>query len=275
MSKKLSYSVWEHAWATVFAVYLLAAFVWGLWLIGDTFAGTASLVAWLKTSSDATLQPILILTLLCMAGGWLGGTLSAMRSLQTHYAGPIEYDDAPKLQEKSKFRIAWWTRWIWGPWIGAGLALIVFALVRSGILLFANTSPAGSTDAAAAIVEKFAALGLGGLVGLGAKDVVEKLIVVLKSWLRAEEPAIADLTITMEDGKAEYDLGAVVKFNLEPKIAVTWAIDPPNIGTITNGVLRVVDKLPDGIKSPCQVVVTATSKTDANRAASTTVTVKK
>ncbi len=68
---------------------------------------------------------------------------------------------------------------------GAGLAFFVLALVRSGVLVFATG--AAKPEEALTVTSEFAAISMGGLVGLSAKEVVVKLIKATKSSLRIEE----------------------------------------------------------------------------------------
>lgn len=266
---RIEYSRTEKRWAIGLSIYLIVAFIGGLWFIWHIWVGLSS--------PDKTIPQIFWLTLLGMAGGWLGGVISAVRSLQYHYTSPVESVGDVEKQEKTRFHVAWWTRWFWAPWIGTGLALIVFALVRSGVLVFAGPPP--TEGATVTLTEKFATLGLGGLVGLSSKDVVEKLILVLKRWLRVEEPEIKALTITSEPVEREVSYGGdVVTFNVTPRIPVIWALNPSDevtVGTITNGVFRSAEKAPPDAPGKRNVIVTATSKTDPDRSVSTTLVLKK
>ena len=123
--------------------------------------------------------------------------------------------------------------------------------------------------------EYFATFGLGGLVGLSAKDVVEKLISALKTWLRVEEPEVQDIKIKPEDGGEVAYGGKVIKFRVDPQIPVTWTIDPPDAGTIINGFFRPTETPRMDTVTEQHVVITATSKADSDRYACATITVKK
>jgi hypothetical protein len=201
----------------------------------------------------------------------LGGTLSALRSLQTHYASPTGNVGDKEKQEITRFHPNWWMRCFLGPWIGAGLAFVVIALVRSGVLVFAaSTTQTNSITA----TEYFATFGLGALVGLGAKDVVEKLIDSLKKWLKVEEPEVKELAITPKEVPDVKYGGNVIKFEVKPRIPVNWAVNPPDAGTIINGFFSSADKPPTGVDKR-DVIVTATSKTDSDRSVSRKLLLKK
>lgn len=277
---RIQYSRTEKVVAIILSIYLVVAFIGVLWSTWDIWVEELSVLQWFGytelLSSGKIPLAIFRLALLCMAGGWLGGVISAARSLQYHYTAVVENVGDLKKQEQNRFHVDWWTRWFWAPWIGAGLALIVFGLVRSGVLVFgAPTSKATPVT----ITETFAMFALGGLVGLGAKDVVEKLILVLKTWLRVEEPEIKELTIRSDPEKSELRYGGdVITFKVTPKIPVTWALNPSDetsVGTITNGVFRSAENAPSNAPQRRIVVVSATSKTDSDRSVSTTIVLKK
>jgi len=156
------------------------------------------------------------------------------------------------------------------------LSVIVIALVRSGVLVFASsTSPTDTIT----MTEKFATIGLGGLIGLGSKDVVEKLIQVLKTWLRSEELPVGELDLGMKGGqKEEIKYGEVVTFTVTPRIAVNWELEPngeKKVGKIKNGVYVPPQEAPSDAPDSQVIIVTATSMNDANRSASMTITLKK
>ncbi len=279
--KKYKYTKLEITVAGLLVVYLLAVLLLGLWLIWDIFIGRFTwfqgMLTALPVIEGTDIKSIFGLLLLVASSGWMGGAIAAMNSLMGHYAATVENED-PKAQEKNRFHLEWGGRWFWGPWIGAGLSVIVLALVRSGVLVFAS-SPADAGTIS--ITEKFATIGLGGLVGLGSKDVVDKLIQTLKTWLRSEELPVGELTIgcdKAEDGKTlQLQYGnEVATFTVIPKIAVDWALDPKDekkSGKITNGVYVSPKDAPAGTTEQL-VVLTATSKKDKNRSASTTFLLK-
>ncbi len=214
----------------------------------------------------------MVLLLLGLGGGWLGGVLSAVISLQDHWTAPVEHVGDLAEQERTRFHVAWWTRWFWGPWIGAGLTLVVIALVRSGVLVF-TSSFAQETQGTPGLVEKFASVGLGGLVGLGSKDVVERLLDALKTWLRVEEPEVKRLEISPKDAQVKY--GEVTTFQVTPRIPVTWTLHPSDSGTIVNGTFQAPASVPPGAPDECRIIITAVSKRDPDRSASAVLVLKK
>ena len=273
---QIQYTGWEQVSAFLFVVYLFAVLLVGLWLIWDIFIGKMTwFQGMLPAGATDEIKGIFGLLLLVATSGWVGGALSAINSFMNHYAAPVENVGDLKQQEQGRYHVEWGGRWFWGPWIGAGLSVIVLALIRSGVLAFASASSSSATaSVTASITEKFATIGLGGLVGLGSKDVVDKLIRVLKTWLRAEEIPVGELDLGMKGGqKDEIKYGEVITFTVTPRIAVNWEIDPNDeaqVGKIKNGVYMPPQTAPAKAPNKQVVVVTATSKADANRSASAT-----
>jgi hypothetical protein len=274
--RMIEYTTMEKWVAFSLTFYLFLAFVVGLLLILDVWTEQFYGLRWMKfpLPTDTTALGLLQLVIYAMAGGWLGGVISSVRSLQEHYVAPVENLDNLKKQEETRFHTSWWTRWFWGPWQGMGLALIVIALVRSGVLVFGATNVAPATSGT--MTDSFATFGLGALVGIGAKDVIEKLSQVLKTWLKVEEPEAQKLKILPEGAKEAKYGGTALEFTVEPAIPVTWTIDPAgeNVGTIINGIFRPAGVSSTGAQAERYVIVTATSKADVNRSASTSLTLK-
>jgi hypothetical protein len=272
---RIEYTASDKWTATGLMIYLVAAFVGVLWFILDVWAEQFSVFNLIgyAVPTDEGPRRLLQLVLYGMAGGWLGGIISAVRSLQQHYTAPVENVGDLEKQEKTRFHTAWWSRWFWGPWKGMGLALIVIALVRSGVLVFAASTGGAETVTA---TESFATFGLGALVGLSAKDVIEKLIQALKTWLKVEEPEAPKLEIKPSEPEAVVYGGKAIKFTVEPAIPVTWAIDPAGDegGTIVNGIFRPAEAAPPDGPKERTVIVTATSKADTDRATSTSFVLK-
>jgi hypothetical protein len=271
---RIEYSRGDRFVAALLSGYLILAFIGVLWFILDVWMGQFTLFQCIGYAVPTTEAPrrLFQLVLYGMAGGWLGGTISAAHSLQSHYTAPVENVGDLAKQEKTRFHAAWWSRWFWGPWKGMGLALIVSALVRSGVMVFA-ASPAETATA----TESFATFGLGALVGLGAKDVIEKLIQTVRTWLKVEEPEAPKLAIEPSKPDAAVYGGGAIKFTVEPAIPVTWAIDPAGdeVGTIVNGIFRPAEAAPSNGPEERTVIVTATSKADSDRSASTSFVLKK
>jgi hypothetical protein len=279
----VDYSPYEKFVARLLLAYLVAAFVFGLWVMTDAFHGASTLIALfrpvpstqatkpLDVSSSQAPSPIAgteaadTLVVLAAGAGLFGATISALRSLCEHYAATVENASELAKQEAERFHTQWSIRWFAGPLMGAGLALIVFALVRSGVLVFANG--AASPEQNLTVTSEFASIGLGGLVGLGSKDVIEKLILVLKSALKVEEPEDKVLRVLPQNALLKFG-GQAIRFAVKPEMPVTWTVEPTNLGSLTNGVFRTLDTAPGGISGSPAVVVTATSKSDSSQSAS-------
>lgn len=269
---RIEYTGPEKWVAAGLAVYLVAAFGAGLWLILDVWTERfllLNLMGFALPNVEKAAE-FLQLVVYAMAGGWLGGVISAARSLQEHYTAPVEYVCDLKKQEENRFHMSWWSRWFWGPWQGMALALIVIALLRAGVLVFA----AFPSDAdPGTMSQNFATFGLGALVGVGAKEVFEKLDQTLKAWLKVEEPEARKFRIMPPDQVTEYG-GKAIAFTVEPAIPAEWAIDPAGDGTIINGIFRPAQVAPASSPKEHIVIVTAISKADTDRSASTTFVLK-
>jgi hypothetical protein len=274
---RLPYTTGERVVANLLMLYLLLAFVGVLWFILDIWIGKFTFLTWIRyqVSEDVGIQRLFQLILYGMAGGWLGGVISAARSLQEHYTATVEETGNLEKQERSRFHIEWSSRWFWGPWQGMGLALIVVALVRSGVLVFVS-SPPSMPNGPVTVFEDFSTLGLGALVGLSAKDVIEKLIQALKGWLKVEEPQAAELEIKRSGSEDAIYGGDAIKFTVEPPIPVTWTMDPADAraGTIINGIYRPADAADPADQHTQTIVITATSKSDTARSASTSLVLR-
>jgi hypothetical protein len=290
--QKFEYSRAEKGWAALTCFYLTLCLVGGLWFELDILADRLTLARLSRPIVTDLISRVglesppaiavsievrsrLALVLLVMGAGWVGGTLSAMRSLQSHYGIPVDFPWDEAKQEKDRFYTAYLPRYFWGPWLGTGLALVVFALVRSGVLVFGGL-PGNGNDGVTFTVQ-LANMGLGALVGLAAKDVIEKLVLVIKDRLQVEEMPVKDLIIAPPNGQ-ETNYGGALCFQVQPKIAVIWALDPSDpkeAGTIVNGIFRAVAEKPAGVPDERHIVVTATSVADPARSASTTFLLKK
>jgi hypothetical protein len=89
---RIEYTLTEKAVVLVLTFYLVGAFGAGLWLILDTWTGRFLLLNWMgfTVPIGAQAPEFLQLVVYAMAGGWLGGVISAARSLQEHCVAPVE-----------------------------------------------------------------------------------------------------------------------------------------------------------------------------------------
>jgi hypothetical protein len=153
--------------------------------------------------------------------------------------------------------------------MGVALSRVVYALIRSGVLVFAPPSD-GS------LAENFMAVGLGGAVGLAAKDVIAKLIDLVKTRLRVADAEIQPLDV--KPSEIELPYGGRTTFQIAPRIAVDWSLEPSlpgRSGTIVNGVYAAPDTEPDDAPPTRSVIAVAKAKSDQSRVATATIVLKK
>jgi len=135
--------------------YFIVILLFSFWLLLDIWASNFSLFRMLGLN-DKALEDELIRTIgFSITGGLIGSVLYNIRKLFHYYARLKRFD-----QE-------WAGKYISAPWEGAGLGLVVLALIRGGVTVFG-----GPTDATIEPVTNFAAFGVGSLVGFGMRDVV-------------------------------------------------------------------------------------------------------
>jgi hypothetical protein len=129
-----------------YLLLLLAVLAWQLF---DTWMGRYSLLR--PVGYDLQRQQTLRLIAFTLIAGALGGVINGLRS-GLHY------------RQTFQRRHTW--KYLCAPWMGATLALFVYALIRSSIgVLGGSTTSSVST---AQVVSNFA---IGALVGYGSKDV--------------------------------------------------------------------------------------------------------
>ncbi|HEX6288202.1 MAG TPA: PASTA domain-containing protein [Herpetosiphonaceae bacterium] len=158
----------DTALAICTVVYLLAMLVVVAWQLFDTWIGAYSLPAWLGYDRARMDTPSFRLIAYTVIGGALGSLVNGIRSFLIHhhaFAG----------------RYVW--KYITAPWMGAALALLVYALIHSSTAVFAGNgeTSSGSTQALA----NFAA---GALAGYGAKDVFIWLDAQVQKLFKVEQP---------------------------------------------------------------------------------------
>ena len=148
-------------WAAVASMlYLLAMLGFFLWLLFDVWFGQFSAATLLgykdpvgfgRLSSSPTFH-LLAYTLI---GGGLGGAVNGIRSLLIWHS------------ERKSFGIRFIWKYIAAPWLGAILALFVYAIIRSGIAVFGSDNTVTATN----IVQSLSTLGIGALSGYGSRQV--------------------------------------------------------------------------------------------------------
>jgi hypothetical protein len=125
-------------------------------------------------------------------GGGLGGVVNGIRSFLKWHT------------EYQAFGLRFWWKYFTLPWLGATLALFVYAIIRSGIAIFG--SDAGITTTS--ISQSLSTLSVGALAGYGSRQVfiwldaqVSKLFKVGEATQSAEA-VVPDLqNMTREDAE--------------------------------------------------------------------------
>lgn len=137
-------------WLSIF--YLLALLVFFSWQLFDTWVGQHSLPRVLGYQLTRLDTPAFRLVYYSVLGGALGGVLNGMRSSIQHFAN-------------FKAQYAW--KYIVGPWMGAILGLIVYALVQGSFSVLGGNGNLVNVSTTQAL-SNFAA---GALAGYGVRDV--------------------------------------------------------------------------------------------------------
>lgn len=143
----------DRAYGNVAIIYLLATLGFFGWLLFDIWIDAHTVARVIGYSTAGPLEtPIYHLVAYTVIGGALGGIVNGMRSFLTHY---------------SAFDRNYFWKYITAPWMGAALALIGFAILRSTVAIFGG-EVTGSETASPQFLANF---GIGALAGYGSKDV--------------------------------------------------------------------------------------------------------
>jgi hypothetical protein len=201
---------WDQAAAIGSMAYLMAMLAFFFWQLFDVWIGRYSL-AWALGYGDqlAALQdPLFRLVAYAIVGGGLGGTVNGIRSVLNWH---VEWQ-------------AFGQRYIWkyvtAPWLGATLAVFVFALVRSGIAVVGGDTPPQDSD----LRQSLSTLILGILSGYGAREVFIWLDAQVTRLFKVNPPAereVPDLIgLTREEAETllaagDLRLGAVQEEDVE------------------------------------------------------------
>src|SRR5208282_3314471 len=148
--------------AVVSYLYLLLALGFFLWLLFDTWARKYTFALWLGYSHAETQAllntPIFRAFAYAFIGGALGGIIAGYRSCMYWHSEERAFG----------WRFVW--KYIFFPWLGATLALFVYAIVAGGIAVLGGVSVA--TDATTGVTKMLSALAIGSLVGFGSPKVM-------------------------------------------------------------------------------------------------------
>jgi hypothetical protein len=165
-------------------VYYLIVLVFSFWFLFDTWSSNLTLMRWIGVRGEALEDPLLRTIGFTIVGGLMGTVLYMIRQLFTYYAKRNDYD--PR----------WLGKYITGPWEGAGMAMVVLALIRGGVAVFGGSMGTDVTGAS-----NFAAFGTGALVGFGMREVVGWLEGLVETMFTAGESKGANGSA--QDGETE------------------------------------------------------------------------
>jgi hypothetical protein len=136
------------------AIYYLLMLFLSFRVMLDVWSGSYGLAAALGMQANDLQDPLLKTASFAGVGGALGGILYNMRQLYQRV-------------KRKEFNPIWIGKYMTMPLESAGMAVIVLALFQGG------TAAVGGGSLASASSNNFAPFGLGALVGLGMRDVVE------------------------------------------------------------------------------------------------------
>ena len=166
--------------AILTVLYLLLMLVVFSWQLFDTWIGRHTFPSALGYDLTRLNTPAFRLVAYTVIGGALGAIVNGIRSMLIHYHGFAG-------------RYVW--KYLTAPWMGATLALLVYALLHSSIAVFGGgTTTIGSTQALA----NFAA---GALAGYGSKDVFIWLDAQVHKLFKVEQ-AVPDVIGETKEGAA-------------------------------------------------------------------------
>jgi hypothetical protein len=150
----------------ILAIYLNASLVlWG-WVLLDVSTGTLNTIRWLGFTLPDNPEYVSLLRLACYAaiGGAIGGIVFGMQNLWKHTI-------------RGEFKIVFAGDYLFRQLGAAALAVVVFALIRGGVLTALGTDPTASTTTTASAFSSFA---IGFLSGFGSYQVTNKLDELIK-----------------------------------------------------------------------------------------------
>lgn len=201
----------DRAAAAVSLSYSLLSLAFFSWILFDTWIGRNTLPG--SVGYDRTLlnSPTFRLVTYTIVGGGLGGIINGIRSCLMYYRG---------------FDRRYMVKYVAAPWMGATLALFVYALIRSSIAVFGGGVAANNGGTSQALAN-FAA---GALAGYGSKDVF--------IWLDAQVQNLFSVPEQAPDLKGKTEEGAVSRIhskNLElGEVTKVQSGDEQRAGTVVD-----------------------------------------
>ena len=200
-------------------LYLLLSLAFFSWLLFDTWIKRHYLPRLLRYDYTLLDSATFRLVAYTVIGGSLGGIINGLRSCLTYYSG---FDR----------RYIW--KYITAPWMGATLAIFVYAIIRSSIAVFGGSAVADNSVSTPQALSNFAA---GALAGYGSKDVFIWLDAQVHKIFQVTEPAV-DVKGKSEEAavsrlhSANLELGAVTRVPDKGKTDSGTVIDQsPSPGT--------------------------------------------
>ena len=158
----------------ILVAYYVFLFFFGFWLLFDVWAHNYKFLSIFGVSArelgitgigegteNARAQVLEALSLTIVGGFW-GSILYSIKMLFNYYA------------KQKRFDKEWFGKYLTAPFEGAGLAIIVLAIIRGGVAVFGGTIGTETTP-----VNDFTTFATAALVGFGMRDVVgwlEKLV---------------------------------------------------------------------------------------------------
>jgi hypothetical protein len=140
---------------------------------------------------DKPKSPIFQLAAYTLIGGGIGGVINGIRSFLFWHCDYYAFHH----------RFVW--KYITGPWTGTALALIVFALVHSGVAVLGGGGNTGSIDLGRAL----SMFSIGALAGYGSRDVFIWLDAQVKKFFRVSAAGkVPDLI-----GQKKEEAGKILK----------------------------------------------------------------
>lgn len=187
--------------ATMCMLYLLLSLAFLTWLLFDTWIDKHTFLTRFNYYDPKHLYTAPFhLVAYTIIGGGLGAIVNGIRSCVNYHPG---------FDRKKKWK------YLTAPWMGATLALLVYALIHSSIAVLGGTSTpnAGTSQ----VLSNFAA---GALAGYGSKDVFIWLDAQVHELFKVTEP-LEDLTGKTEEAaasrlhSANLEVGSVSKVPLK------------------------------------------------------------
>ena len=200
-------------------LYLLISLIVIGWLLFDIWIDAHTLARLVRYDLRALNDSNYHLLAYAVLGGAIGGIVNGLRSATKYYKGFDHHH-------------SW--KYIAAPWMGAALAMIGFALLKSTVAIFGGTAATEAADTTQALAN----FAIGALAGYGSKDVfvwldsqVEKLFVPKRE---TPDTTGKDVAVAVEQVQgAELSVGAVVGTPVEsPEEAGKVVEQTPEPGTM-------------------------------------------